>query len=500
MTRFETRAAAVATAVLILAASAPPVLGQIEVTRDVPCCEIESSQVIWAGSRSQMTLDELAVYCGPILWFSPDEPLLKHVKEPADIDNPMAFPFEEPADGPVVYYRVRTIIRKGSEVVFHRDPQDLGQSTVELDKITAMELDYFFYYPYEEGLGGHVHDVESVEMKLAVFRQPDCTECRYGIAIARVNAKAHGILWYDNTLDVDEYTRFPMVILVEEGKHASCTDKNGDGYFTPGYDVNQRVNDAWGVRDVMRTGTLFSGGFQSWFAKVRVPGDRVFPPLPADSRAREEYTEDGEYASGYAKYSVRPFPTLEAAEAHDDPTILRFVDKGHHDWPELEDDTAVKDLVKWVDEEGFAKSLSIAYRYDGGSSGISFVFPLFVLRNFNDPISGGWLVNRIYFKDKKLRDFGWNVLYTTSASRWIDGYLSAGLEVDKEDLPDGGIAKNTDFTTETGFKFRGNVSHSPLKFLGALTDFWGLRFGIRYKGFKEFNEIGYVFEIGAGTF
>ena len=73
---------------------------------------------------------------------------------------------------------------------------------------------------------------------------------------------------------------YRLISLVEEGKHAIGTDKNGDGYFTPTYDVNVRVNDAWGVRDVMRTGQLFSGGFQSWFAKVRFEQHRVFPPLP----------------------------------------------------------------------------------------------------------------------------------------------------------------------------------------------------------------------------
>ncbi len=50
-----------------------------------------------------------------------------------------------------------------------------------------------------------------------------------------------------------------------------ATDKNGDGVFTPGYDVNVRINDAWGVRDIIRTGMLFSGGFEGWMAKVRRP-------------------------------------------------------------------------------------------------------------------------------------------------------------------------------------------------------------------------------------
>ena len=36
-------------------------------------------------------------------------------------------------------------------------------------------------------------------------------------------------------------------------RHGLATDKNGDGVFTPGYDVN----DAWCVRDIIRTGMLY---------------------------------------------------------------------------------------------------------------------------------------------------------------------------------------------------------------------------------------------------
>ncbi len=54
--------------------------------------------------------------------------------------------------------------------------------------------------------------------------------------------------------------------------------------------------------------------------------------------------------------------------------------------------------------------------------------------------------------------------------------------------------------TETGFKFRFNVAHSPVKFLSKLTDFWGFRVGIRYLGFGNFHQIGYAIEIGAGSF
>jgi len=43
-----------------------------------------------------------------------------------------------------------------------------------------------------------------------------------------------------------------------------------------------------------------------------------------------------------------------------------------------------------------------------------------MLKNIEAPLIGEWLLNRIYFQDKKLRDFGYTILYTNSGSRlWI---------------------------------------------------------------------------------
>jgi hypothetical protein len=485
---------------LILVMTPSLATAQIDVVRDAPCCQITQERVVWAGSDSLMAFSTLAAHVAPVLWFSPDEPLLRGIKDRELIDIPMAFPFEDSSSTPVVYYRVRTIVTREQGSSYTTVSDDRDENILDLSKVSAVDIDFFFYYPSEEGLGGHIHDVESVEMKVAIYRQTSCDECRFGLVVGMVNAKAHGIRWYDNTLETTEDTEFPMHILVEEGKHASCTDKNGDGYFTPGYDVNKRVNDAWGVRDVMRTGALFGGGFQSWYAKVRVEEDRVFPPLPDDSWVREKFVVDGEYAAGNAIYELRAYPKLAEAEAWNDPSIIRFVDKGYDEWPEEEEDKTIDELEDWFDTETFAKSLSVSLRIDN-ALGVSFVFPLFIFKNFNDPVTGGWLVNRIYLKDEGLRDFGWNIMYTTSASRWIDGYFAGGVEVDVEDDPTTGEeVSNTGFMTETGVKFRFNIAHSPVSFLKKLTDFWGLRAGVRYIGYKSFSDIGYVIEIGAGTF
>ena len=80
----------------------------------------------------------------------------------------------------------------------------------------------------------------------------------YMIVVIRVTGEAHGNPWYHHVLIVDTDTRLPIHVLIEEGKHGMATDKNADGYYTPGYDVSVRTNDAWGVRDTIRGGSLAS--------------------------------------------------------------------------------------------------------------------------------------------------------------------------------------------------------------------------------------------------
>ncbi len=163
----------------------------------------------------------------------------------------------------------------------------------------------------------------------------------------------------------------------------------------------------------------------------------------------------------------------------------------------------IRAVTRWMDEERFINSLSISYRYDGlnyGSrdhtGGLSVMFPLLVVKNISDPIAGGWFVNRIYLKDYRLRDVAWNIVYTPSASRWVDGYFAFGVEWDKDDFGD----IHTDMMTETGVKFRLNMSHTPLGFLSALgTDFWGVRVGVKNKGFFNWDSLGYAIEVGAGV-
>ena len=459
----------------------------------------------WDGTDPQMTLHQLASYCAPIFWFSPDEPELNN-KQGKSINIPASFPFQGDSNVPVVYYQVREILssEETSEKSVMLSDENKDKTIIDLRKIAGFNIEYNHYYRFEVGLGKHNHDTEQAQFKVYVHKEKDEYEVEhYYLYLIQATGKAHALMWYDNIyhMNMDNLNielQLPFHILVEEGKHASVTDMNGDGYYTPGYDVNIRMNDAWGLRDVIRTGELFSPKFESWMAKVRRPEHRVFPPLPADSPHREKYEVNSVYAPDNAVYELRPMPA--PADALPDKVLAKDMSSYYsEDWPEIKGLSKVSKFYDWWEAENLIKSVGISFRMND-VPGISIAFPLLIVKNVEVPLVGGWLVNRIYLQDKHLRDFGWGLLYTPSASRFMDPYFSLGVEIDQYyKSGETVLSSYTDFVFETGIKLRGNVKFSPLKFLGALTDFWGVRFGIKNKGFWSVDNIDYVFEIGAGV-
>jgi hypothetical protein len=243
--------------------------------------------VFWEGTNPIMKLSDLTAYCAPIFWYSPDEPELMNAQG-KDIRIPVAFPFEEQVDAAVVYYQVREILapEETADKAFERINDDIAISKIDLSKCVGFNIDYNHYYKFEVGLGKHTHDTEQAQFKVYVHKYIDDSDVtHYQLYLLQTTAKAHALAWYDNIYKVnaDNYNHelhLPFHIMVEEGKHASISDMNGDGYYTPGYDVNVRTNDAWGLRDVIRTGELFSSQFEAWMAKVRRPEHKVLPPLP----------------------------------------------------------------------------------------------------------------------------------------------------------------------------------------------------------------------------
>ena len=469
--------------------------------------------IIWWGTESEMTVQRIAELAAPVYWFSPDEPLLRGTSG-ADIMMPSNLPFQDSASSPVVYYQLDEMVTlKGGRGEFSLNPDDKGQSVLNFYNTGLLRLGYFAYYPSEAGLGAHQHDLEAAEFKIAVMRsngqvlraitQAECDEVNYGLVVTRVTGKAHGIEWFWNISEVDAETKMPFTLLVEEGKHAIGTDKNGDGYFTPTYDVNVRVNDAWGTRDVISSGGLLQGGYQAWMTKVRYPEYRVFPPLPDDSPIRPNLARmrgAQNWETENAVYELRPLPPAELAA--DDKHLYRFMkSKEVEDWPK---ETEVSDLKGFLDwnRDGTAKgSFALSLLYDG-DLGFAWVFPFFIVKNWEVSLSGGFIVHRMYLKGNDLQDFGWQAMYTNSASRWFDGYFGAGVEWDTfndptEDDPNR-TTSQADFVLETGFKFRANVE--AIKWLSWATPFWGARFGIKNYGFSNIDRLTYVIEFGAGAF
>ena len=458
--------------------------------------------VFWTGSNPVMTFKELASYCAPIFWFSPDEPELKN-KTGKKINIPTNFPFEKASDKPVVYYQFRNVLKleNASGDAIKKDKTDKNNSTIDLSKVAAIDIDYSHYYRNEAGLGGHMHDTEQSQFKIYVNKSRHADSLLYKLILIQVTAKAHALPWYDNIYDLDTNStelKLPFHILVEEGKHASCTDINGDGVYTPGYDVNVRTNDAWGLRDIIRTGSLFTADFQSYMAKNRKPEHRVFPPLPGDSPLREKYKVNGVYASDNAIYELRTMPNA----------ILALPDKKlEHDmsgyaadrWPLVSKNTDSKKFFSWIETDLLIRSFAVNARYDNNDWGVSFAFPLLIVKNVETPLIGGWMVNRVYLQGEKLRDIGYNILITPSASRFIDPYFSAGAESKYHIDESGNSHRETEFVLETGLKFRANVLFSPLKFLSFLTDFWGLRLGVKNTGFPLIKNLNYTVELGAGV-
>ncbi|MDH3734128.1 MAG: hypothetical protein OEU54_11365 [Gemmatimonadota bacterium] len=517
-----------ALAALLLSGGA--LVGARPLAAQVTCDFSDLPGAVWWGTRSQMTAREFASYVAPVYWFSPDEPLLaqraasgqrsRQLASGRDIMIPEAMPFEDPSDGPVVYYQFDEIVERAGVPTegWVRDEDDINNSIIDFRSTGAVKLGFFAYFSEEAGLGAHPHDLEAAEFRVGIARSDleylsersdaVCDEPTYVILVISVIAKAHGIVWFWNIVDVDDQTRFPMHLFVEEGKHGLATDKNSDGYFTPGYDVSRHKNDAWGVRDIISQGTLFSGGYQAFMTKVRQDRHRVFPPLPPDSPTRDNFDEPwSDIVADHAVYELRALPPEEAG-AHD-PGLHHFLsDKAVPDWPKRRYAGDVQGFLDWAYEGQIVKSLGVAARYDG-DIGLSFVFPLFIVKNFEiDLAGGGFLVHRMWLSDKGLRDFGWMLMYTPSASRWIDTYLGAGVEWDVTDvltdpdgeaLPEPTTRSDTEFIYEAGVKFRVNLSTSPLRFLGFLTDFWGLRVGIKNSGFSDIEKLTYVFEFGAGV-
>ena len=472
--------------------------------------DIYRNSTVWQGNTPWISLEKIAAYAAPVLWFSPDEPNMKGFLQDG-IHIPEAFPFERPVRKPVVYYKILNLFTKKGvpqELAYKNDSINKGHAAINLDQVKVFYLDYYFYYSSELGLNSHPHDIESVVMKMVADRHPVTNA--YRIRVENVNGRAHGLYWYNNLHVVDIYTKFPVTVLIEEGKHASCPDANGDGIYTPSYDVNVRTNDAWGIRDIIRGGTLFSGAYQSWMTKVRTPVTIVCPPMPGDSPLYDDFVSDVRNLPAKTVYELRPFP--EAAMLAGDRHLQDLVkDKKPVKWPEVKSSKKIAKKIKGIPEDVNRHPITIAYRQEE-NGGLTYIMPLLIVKNVAAPMTGGWFINKFYngrgdyivekdqsgkiisSTDKTV--FGHMIMHMSSASRWLDPYVGMGYEINDYDEREDITRYKMDFAAEFGFKIRFNMKMKPLF---KRTKFLGIRIGYRMTGFAPIKETGLLLEIGAGA-
>jgi len=465
-----------------------------------------SDAYIYKGESPIIDLTVIADKAAPMLWFSPDEPRL--YDDNRRIQLPEILPFDKSTDKPVVYYKVKKIYSEKKKYELRSSSHAMSrEEKIDLTHIVAMEIEYYFYYAEESGLGGHPHDLESVQLQLKVHDNLFCSEGNYGIEVKRVIARAHGLYWFENALNVDAQTTFPISILIEEGKHANCTDKNADGVYTPGFDVTEKVNDAWGVRDIISSGRLYSGGFQAWMAKQRIPQSLLLPPSYMGTSSWEAVQERFPNGQFENTYELRAFPPMP--KYYRDKKLAKMVkSKKPIEWPTTKSSVSRnKDFFKLSKDNKFRNKVGFTYRWDEGQ-GLALSVPLLFVKHVEAPMTGGWFYNKFYFgadttplNDDSGRIFGHQIQHSTSASRWLDTYVGLGYEVFDENPSLDIIDAKTYLASEIGMKVRVNITKTPLKFLKFLgTDYWGIKFGWKNLGFNPFVQSGFVVEIGAGAF
>jgi hypothetical protein len=352
--------------------------------------------------------------------------------------------------------------------------------------------------------------------------------CWPAAQLESVSGSAHGVGWYTNTLQVlsTRDTVLPLVALVEENKHATSPDRDGDGTYMPHYDVNRQSNDAWGIRDVAGSGKLGGSAFSAELARVRRPNTQVCPPTPS-ARLIKHYSgslpglvpiddNSGCLKTGtqYALRESRMDPVcrrlaaLGSSDSASDRRLHGFLtDK---DFCAPESATEVLQPRSRFDEKflaalgkvspgpdaqyGFqsaAQRLSFAYRYDEGH-GLSAIVPV----GAEVPFFGGWAIMRVNLITENLNQphrfasTSYEAMYAPSASRPFDWYIAVGGERLRDPLSGAG---NWEPAEEIGIRYR--FSAERIRFLR----FFGGRVGLRANSMQRPQNVRFVYEFGAGS-
>lgn len=496
--------------------------------RDTPSSLPENC--IPLGDAGTFSIQDIAAWFAPALWFTADEPASQ---------GPQQIDLNQGPSSPIVYYRVLLVRHTDPSAgtrKFLIDPSKWSKNidSSVLEGLHEIYIRYYFYYSRDFGVGGHPHDLEGLNLEIALqSEESENGTTKYHGEALKVAGSAHGIPWYTNELDMrfgfigaslsDKIARdvlVPPIVLVEEGKHATVPDRNGDGVYTPSYDVNVYPNDAWGVRDTLRTRDWLALGYSAELTKPRDSRNIIWPPNTPS----------------------RPLPWGNAGP---DPAKVRAVDRTHYELRAVTAELcrAIKDaegnnsdqlrsLVKEnpsmcvngalgpidvrsdnskrsiYDEFGFLEGLYIkrsalrpafrssafrrTYPWDwfsarkDGTWGLAAVVPLL---GFN--VGLGWVIPRYtYFPgspdDNERNRHSVDLLFTRSASANFGWYGAGGWEQRKL----AGVLTNTS-AVEGGFRFRLRP--------GIRSVLSGLRIGIRGNRVNDITGLRLVLEIGGGA-
>jgi len=507
------------------------------------------------------SLREIAFNVAPVMWFSPNEPLVEPL--PQNLPTDLMACNNSQNKCRIVYWKP---VRIGAACSTNKkytqcsdDLKDLATDSTKWDSplsqdltevLKRIDLMYYFYYPKDIGFGSHEHDFESAIVEVGVCKNPG--DDNIHVQGVKAGGSAHGVRWYTNELDLrprnpapNADVLVPPIVLVEEGKHSSAIDRNGDGAWTPGYDANVFPHDAWGTRDTLRSPNFLAMSYHGELTKFRAPSSLVWPmrsddpppkpsawkligPQPVKDLVGEWETYRLRTASDSICRDIFSATTLPHQKdlrhlTDQDQRMCRRSSVVRADWDRSTTTKSVNGtwtLIRRVAMQSpygaswrvwyFRRTTPaewVSFRSDQGP-GFTAITPL----GFALPF--GWLVTKVNWArvtnkpigqtgmatsptgPGKTTRWGFDGLFTPSASRTFDWYVSSGPE--KSNTGWGAAA-------EAGLRVRvvlGEMlplvrfSHDVERY------FFGARIGIRstlVSGGPGFRDTRLVFEVGGGS-
>lgn len=448
-------------------------------------------------ARSNLSVFELAAAWAPTLWFSDHEPLLDG---PVSLPHPLPTdPIQAPDGQGVVYYRASVVVPKDFPGVLSHwgiqtsptlpsaisadpvgcppSPADPQPDCLHLEEVALVRLQYFLYFDEDVGGGGHPHDLEIAEFWFEVaeapltFVPPNAVAPHYIVRLDRIIGYAHGHKGFANKLRFEDGGStdplvLPLVLLIERGKHAPAADRTGDGHFTPGFDVNRMVSDAWGIRDVFGSSWLGSRTYGSWMTLGRDDRRRALYHPPGYSAPSGQPTE--------WTYELRDF--REAATHSPPPTDLEIYYE-HHDYQAVPQDGPPRFFT-------FFETFGVGVRIDLGLAPyLSWMAPDIPLIGGHPVLSGA--LGLTYSGNGAWGSLG--AYYTPSIAGFFSPY--GGLTW----VGCGTCQRGAGFGPEAGFKLRIPIPRPPAP------SFIGVRVGLRYPSFQFLGGARFLFEVGLST-